>query len=127
MIKPHLIIKLRSRGLFIVIPRMKLVVYNNINFKIGENAEDNWKIIQSANKDYYWVHADGVSSAHIIIEIDIALQDEIKFACIKCKEVSKNVTDSTRFVVTQIKNIKLGSKPGEVYFKDDKQCKYYTI
>ncbi len=118
---------MRNSEIFIVIPRMKLVVYNNINFKIGENAEDNWKIIQSANKDYYWVHAEGVSSAHIIIEIDKPLEDEIKFACIKCKEVSKNVKDTTKYVVTQIKNIKLGSKPGEVYFKDDKQCKYYTI
>ena len=40
---------------------------------------------------------------------------------------SKNVKDNTRFVVTQIKNIKLGSKPGEVYFKDNSECKYYSI
>ena len=106
---------------------MKLVVFNNITFKIGENAEDNWKIIQSSNKDYYWVHAEGVASAHIIIEIDEPLENEINFACIKCKEVSKQVKDNTKYVVTQIKNIKLGSNPGEVYFKDKSNCKYYLF
>jgi predicted ribosome quality control (RQC) complex YloA/Tae2 family protein len=106
---------------------MKLVVYNNINFKIGQNALDNWKIIKSSNKEHYWVHANDVSSAHVIIEIDEPLEDDITFACIKCREFSKNVKNKTSFVVSKINNIKLGNNIGEVFFKDSTKCRNITV
>jgi predicted ribosome quality control (RQC) complex YloA/Tae2 family protein len=96
------------------------VEYNKTSFIIGKSAEENWKIISEANKDHYWVHADGVPSAHIIIEIDIPLPEELQYACDLCKQQTKKIQNtSVKFVATQIKNIKLGSKPGQVYFKND--------
>jgi predicted ribosome quality control (RQC) complex YloA/Tae2 family protein len=95
------------------------VEYNKTNFIVGRSAEENWKIISEAYKDYYWVHADKVPSAHIIIEIDDPLEDEIQYACYLCKKHTKKMKDSsTKFVITQVKNLKFGSKPGEVNFKD---------
>lgn len=97
---------------------------NKIGFTIGRSAEDNWKIISKANKDYYWVHADNVSSAHVIIEVDEILEDEIMYACQLCKNYSKKMSaSSTKFILTQVKNLKFGSKPGEVYFKDTSKVK----
>ncbi len=104
------------------------VEFNKTWFLVGKSAEENWKIILGANKDHYWIHADGVPSSHIIIEIDEPLEDELIYACKLCKEQTKKIKDvSTTFVTTQIKNIKLGSKPGEVYFKDSKQCKSLKV
>jgi predicted ribosome quality control (RQC) complex YloA/Tae2 family protein len=102
------------------------VEYNNISFVIGRSAEENWKIISQADKDYYWVHADSVPSSHIIIEIDQPLPDDIKYACLLCREQTKKIKNSSvKYVYTQVKNIKFGSKPGEVYFKDS--SKVHTV
>ena len=95
------------------------IQYNNTWFVVGKSAEDNWKIILNADKNYYWVHAENAPSSHIIIEIDSPLEDEIKYACQLCKSQTKKIENSlVKFIITQVKNIKLGSKPGEVYFKD---------
>jgi predicted ribosome quality control (RQC) complex YloA/Tae2 family protein len=97
------------------------IEYNKTWFVVGKSAEENWKIISEADKDYYWVHADGIPSSHIIIEIDVPLVDELQYACELCRLQTKKMKDSSvKFVATQVKNIKFGSKPGEVYFKDNK-------
>jgi predicted ribosome quality control (RQC) complex YloA/Tae2 family protein len=96
------------------------VEYNKTWFVVGKSAEENWKIISEADKDYYWVHADGVPSSHIIIEVDVPLTEELKYACELCRLQTKKIKNATiKFVATQVKNIKFGSKPGEVYFKDN--------
>lgn len=95
-------------------------ILDKTGFVVGKNAEDNWRIIQNAEKDYYWIHAEGIPSAHIIIEIDQPIESEIQYACNLCKKHSKIQNDSVKYVMTQVSNIKLGSKPGEVYFKNNK-------
>jgi predicted ribosome quality control (RQC) complex YloA/Tae2 family protein len=94
------------------------IEFNKISFIVGKSAEDNWNIISKANKDYYWIHAYNVPSSHIIIETDKPLEDEIKYACYLCIEHTKKLNNSTSFILTQIKNIKFGSKVGEVKFKN---------
>jgi predicted ribosome quality control (RQC) complex YloA/Tae2 family protein len=97
------------------------IEFNKTWFVVGKSAEENWKIISEADKDYYWLHADGAPSAHIIIEIDIPLTEELKYACKLCRNQTKKIQNSSmKFVTTQVKNIKFGSKPGEVYFKNNK-------
>ena len=104
------------------------IEYNKTWFVVGKSAEENWKIIAEADKDYYWIHADGVPSSHIIIEIDKPLNEEIIYACQLCKTQTKKIKDiPIKYVVTQIKNIKLGSKPGEVYFKDNSKITTHIV
>ncbi len=104
------------------------VKYNDTWFVIGKFAQDNWKIILEADKEHYWVHAEGVPSSHIIIEIDDPIESEIQYACQLCKLQSKKVKDtSTKFIITQVKNVKLGSTPGEVVIKDLKKTKTVTL
>jgi predicted ribosome quality control (RQC) complex YloA/Tae2 family protein len=100
------------------------IEFDKTGYVIGKTAEDNWKIISEAYKDYYWVHADNVPSSHIIIEIDDPLDEEIQYACKLCKAHSKKIKNSsTKFVLTQVKNLKFGSTPGEVNFKDSSKVK----
>ena len=61
------------------------IEFNKTWFVVGKSAEENWKIISEADKDHYWIHADGVPSAHIIIEIDVPLKEELEYACELCK------------------------------------------
>lgn len=98
---------------------------------VGKSAEDNWRIIQAADKDYYWIHANNIPSTHVIICIDVPpLKEEIEYACNLCKQYTKSIaTKSTpiQYIGTLIKNIKLGSKLGEVIFKSAGACTIYTL
>lgn len=94
--------------------------FNKTKFIVGRNARENWKIISQADKNYYWLHLNDIPSAHIIIEIDVEpTEEEINYALELCKshtfknKESKNVS----YIYTQVKNLKLGSKVGEVYIK----------
>jgi predicted ribosome quality control (RQC) complex YloA/Tae2 family protein len=100
----------------------------DITFIVGRSAEENWKIISNADKDYYWVHADSVPSSHIIIEIDKPLLEDIQYACELCKNQTKKIKSSSiQYVYTQVKNIKFGSKPGEVYFRDNSKVQTISV
>lgn len=99
------------------------VSYNKTNFVIGRSAKENWDIISKADKDYYWVHADNIPSAHIIIEIDEPVLEEFDYACKLCMSQTKIKNSSVKFITTQVNNIKFGNKPGEVYFKDYSKLK----
>jgi predicted ribosome quality control (RQC) complex YloA/Tae2 family protein len=96
---------------------MKYFKYNNIDFIVGENDKDNWKIILESNKEYIWLHAHNIPSAHVIIEIDTPLVDEMKYACELCKKQTK-INAQVEYIYTKIKNIKLGNKAGEVVIKN---------
>jgi predicted ribosome quality control (RQC) complex YloA/Tae2 family protein len=101
---------------------------NDITFVVGRSAEENWNIISKADKDYYWVHADSVPSSHIIIEIDKPLLEDIQYACELCKNQTKKIKSSSiQYVYTQVKNIKFGSKPGEVYFRDNSKVQTISV
>lgn len=89
----------------------------NTTFKVGRNAAENWKLIQAADKSYYWLHMDGSRpSAHVIIEIDCKPTfAELRHAAELC--IAQTKTSCKDFVWTQIKDVKLGSKTGEVILK----------
>jgi len=97
--------------------------FNGIKFIVGKNAEDNWKIIREADKDFYWFHLENRSSAHVIIEIDELIEEEIDFAKAICiKHTFKNthpnkIPKNIDYIFTQVKNLKFGDKVGEIEIK----------
>ena len=93
----------------------------NTTFKVGRSAEENWKLILKANKEYYWLHAAGAKpSAHIIIEIDSEpTTTELQHAAQLCNVQTK--TSYKDFVYTQIRNVQLGAKPGQVILKKSQE------
>ncbi len=107
---------------------MEICDENGIMYIVGKSAENNWKIIQKAEKDYYWIHAASVPSTHVIICIDKPLESEIKYACSLCKSNTnklKSITSPIKYIGCYINNIKLGSKSGEVTFKSYEKCHMY--
>ena len=49
---------------------MKKVEFNNIIFVIGENAKDNWEILdlyKKENEQYIWFHLNSFSSCYVIM------------------------------------------------------------
>ncbi len=96
---------------------MKSYIFNGINFTLGCNAEENWKIIGTADKTDYWVHLDGYPSAHVIIHIDKVLNEDLEYAKKLILDQTKKAPDTAKIVYSQVKNIKRGSKVGEVIIR----------
>jgi hypothetical protein len=96
---------------------MHQAILHTTPFRVGTNAAENWKLIAEADKEFYWLHmGGGRPSAHIIIEVDCEpTAAELAFAADLC--IAQTKTSCKDFVWTQIKNIRLGNKPGEVNIK----------
>ena len=106
---------------------MKEYLYNSINFKVGQSAEENWKLILKSARTDQWIHAEGRPSAHVIIEYDDITTDDIKYGCNLCAEQTKITTRPVLFQITSVSNLKLGSKPGEVIIRDEAKASYYLL
>ena len=111
-------------------PPMKVVNYNGIVYKVGESAEENWALVAHANKNHYWVHIDSKPSAHVIVEMDMPIEAELYYAgelCLGQTYKNKPVPVKNVFVSTSVRNLKLGSKPGEVTFRKGDQITYFVL
>lgn len=102
----------------------------NNNIIIGQNAEDNWKILKEAKQNYIWFHLDNLSSPYVILQelIKDSTKDQIYEAALACKENSKykNIPQVT-VIYTEVKNIKKGSKVGQAIIKSNKKCKKIIV
>lgn len=87
--------------------------------KIGENASDNWTLIDEAEPDYYWFHLTKFPSSHVILCHTGDITKSIILECATlCKEHSKYKNlKNVKVDYTHCKNLIKGSKVGEVYFK----------
>ncbi len=95
-------------------------IIDKTKYIVGRNAKENWKIISKADKNYYWLHLEQIPSAHVIIEIDVEpTLEELNVAFELCKQATfkNNEYKKVTYMYTQIKNLKFGSKEGEVIIK----------
>ena len=77
---------------------MKKVEYNDITYVIGENAQDNWDILdlyKKENNKYIWFHLNSFSSCYVIMcstinDIDKSLiNDFLYYGAELCKNNTK--------------------------------------
>lgn len=90
--------------------------FENVNFILGENAKDNHDIIDNADPNDWWFHLSNYPSAHCIVEKDKLENADKIFACQLIFSKSKHVHSNkkSKYIYTQIKNIKKTKKLGEV-------------
>ncbi len=101
---------------------MKFIEYENFRYIIGENALDNWKILELCDGEDLWMHMDGIPSPYVIIKENPMIKDKdniknaINYGANLCKENTskKYITGKLKVVYTEIKNIKKGKKVGEI-------------
>jgi predicted ribosome quality control (RQC) complex YloA/Tae2 family protein len=101
---------------------MKITSYENYTCKIGQNAKENWTLLEDIEDNFLFFHLSDYPSCYIIIEYDLAENppyDLIKFGAILCKSHTK-YRDIKNIKVdwTRCKNIKKGKKTGEIYYKE---------
>ncbi len=104
---------------------MRIYIHNGITYRVGQRDTENWAIILAAEKDFYWVHLDKQPSAHVIVETDVLLPEDLAYAAELCKAQTRVYKKNVPCVATTVSNLKLGSKPGEVTFKGG-DCTYFV-
>jgi Predicted RNA-binding protein homologous to eukaryotic snRNP len=103
-----------------------------LTFWIGKNAQNNWDIIDQADKNDIWFHLSDYPSAHVILrnsEKNLTIKDiskqTLKECAIHCKLNSKmrNSNHDLSVIYTEIKNVKKADKIGAVHTKNTKNIK----
>lgn len=108
-------------------------IQKNILFKIGKNAEGNFRIIDLSKPEDLWFHVgDGLSSEHVVASITNLHNDEFRLdkkqlrdivtqGCVLCKKHSKyNNKKELEIEYTEIKNVSKTDRTGMVCVKNIK-------
>ena len=97
---------------------------------IGQNAKENWNLIDSADSFDLWFHVEGISSGHVIIKETTNTKNTnypyklLLEGALHCKNQSKIKNESCKIIYTTIENITKGRVIGSVNVKNEK---YITL
>lgn len=109
---------------------MKTFTYENIKFLLGQNAQENWDILEEAQKincNYIWFHLNSFPSSYVIMYSciedlsDNSLNNYLTYGATLCKNYSKykNYND-LKICYTTLKKLSKTNKIGEVLIKGKK-------
>ncbi|ARF09210.1 protein of unknown function DUF814 [Catovirus CTV1] len=97
---------------------------NDIELEIymGENAKDNWDIIDMSSQNDIWFHLESHPSPHVMLKLPNNIKNiskqTIMFCAAICKQNSKLANSSKISVIyTERKNITKGKNVGSVFTK----------
>jgi hypothetical protein len=112
---------------------MKYVEYNDIKFYIGENAKDNWKLLDDSkmiNENFIWFHLNSFPSSYVIMystideiknNLENNIDDFLSFGANLCKENSKyKFLKDIKIIYTSLKRLKKTDNVGEVLISGKK-------
>lgn len=112
-----------------VIERFIEPLNTSFRYIVGQNAQDNFDIIDDADENDYWFHVQNEPSCHVICELSKIstqlnkkqLRYVLKQGSIICKQHSKyNSMPETTIVYTQIKNVAKTNIIGQVSVANSK-------
>lgn len=106
---------------------MKVEEFNDITIIIGQNAQENWDLI-NFDCDYIWLHLNSFPSCHVIIEDNNPEQEVLEYAAQLCKENTKyRNLKNLKICYTKCNNLKKGKDIGSVIYKSKRQVKTILI
>lgn len=94
---------------------MKIIKFNNINYIIGTNSRENWKILEDADEDDIWIHLHQYSSPYVILQTYKKIENaDLLYGGFICKQHSKykNV-NNVNMIFSLVKYVKKGKFSGE--------------
>ena len=107
---------------------MKIINDENFKIIIGQNAKENWEIIDNSNNDWYWFHLTSFPSCHVILCSNDITQKNMLLSAEYCKKNSKYKNYSNLKVsYCQVKNIKKGDDIGSVHFISNRKVKQIKV
>ena len=106
---------------------MKELEFNDTRILLGENAQDNWDIIDFES-NHIWLHLDSFPSCHVIICYETPDDETILYAAELCKSKTKQKTlRDIKVCYTKCSNLKKGNEIGSVHYKSKRQVKRIMV
>ena len=110
---------------------MKVITDNNgVIFRLGQNADENWELLDKASGDDIFFHLSKFPSCYVIMEkkkMDVTLDTYIIGAEF-CKSGTKYRTLSNIKVdYCECENLIKGEKTGQVIFKSKRKVKTLMV
>jgi predicted ribosome quality control (RQC) complex YloA/Tae2 family protein len=95
---------------------MKVFRNNDIDYIVGKNSKENWKILENADDEDIWIHLHDCSSPYIIIKTYKTLDNnDLLYGGFICKQNSKYKNkNNLKMVFSSVKHVKKGKCIGEV-------------
>jgi predicted ribosome quality control (RQC) complex YloA/Tae2 family protein len=106
---------------------MRSEIFNDTVILIGQNAQENWDLIDFES-DFIWLHLNSFPSCHVIIKHENPDNDTLQVAAEMCKENTKyRNLKNLKICYTKCSNLKKGSDVGSVIYKSKRQVKTILI
>lgn len=106
---------------------MKSEEFNDTQIIIGQNAQENWNII-NFNCDFIWLHLNSFPSCHVIIKDNNPDEEVLNYAAQLCKDNTKfKNLKNVKVCYTKCNNLKKGPDVGSVIYKSKRQVKTILI
>src|SRR5687768_4490993 len=93
--------------------------------RVGDNAQDNWDLVDESSQNDIWFHVDNHPSCHVVLNVGERRQSPHKtvlnYCAALCKEGSKvSNHKNIKIIHTEIKNVKKADIVGSVFTKNTK-------
>lgn len=106
---------------------MKTEEFNDTTIVIGQNAKENWDII-NFDCDHIWLHLNSFPSCHVIIKDNNPDEDVLAYAATLCKDNTKYKNlKNLKICYTKCNNLKKGNETGSVIYKSKRKVNTITI
>tara|TARA_B110000285_G_scaffold110275_1_gene125245 strand:- start:60 stop:380 length:321 start_codon:yes stop_codon:yes gene_type:complete len=106
---------------------MKTIIFNGTNIIVGQNAHENWELLEN-NEHYIWFHLRSFPSCFVIIECESPDNLTILEAARICKENTKyRNLQNLKVNYTPINNIRKVGKVGTVQFLSNRKVSTISI
>ena len=107
---------------------MKNFIVDNIDIKLGENAQENWDISFNSHPNFIWMHLAHYPSGHLVIQNRSPSFQTINECAKLCQQYSKcKKMRHLKYSMTTCKNLLKGDKIGEVEFISYRKVKNHPI
>lgn len=106
---------------------MKSITINDIIYKVGQNAQENWDLL-NLNENFTWLHLKAFPSCHVVIEAEELTEEEIYEGAHLCLQNTKyRNLKNIKVNYTSLKNIKRADKIGAVHFISNRKVNTIMI
>lgn len=107
---------------------MKILNYDDYVCKVGENAKENWELLDNSTENNIFLHLSSFPSGYVIINSNHLTIDMIYIGALLCKNNTKyrNVPN-IKVDYCRCSNLVKGDNVGEVIFKSKRQVKQIKL
>jgi predicted ribosome quality control (RQC) complex YloA/Tae2 family protein len=107
---------------------MKQFIIDNVVFIRGENANENWSMLDTENGDYYFFHLSSFPSCYVSMRCTKPTNELLYYGAKLCRDGTKYKNlNNLKVDICKFSNLTKGTKPGEVIFKSKRKIMVIKI